>query len=246
MRPKFGPRRLWVRVNVQAPADRKGPRVINARPSSPLFAAEPAYTADGGSPGFERHMESPCSARQPLAGNSAGSKEERAAGQGRAMVSFGWLRRCLLDMLKFARLFFAKRYQAIVDLIQILKKYGNINILVDVIGFHRPKPAMKEGVFGPCYQFGNNPFQPKSKSFIAFIVTYESKYHHFSDFVDSSLSEVFINKAVSDAANRLRIDADDLLANEPIAHFNSPARAGLYFGERFFLHLAQIIGRARM
>src|SRR5580704_16029788 len=64
----FGQRRLWVRVDVQASADRKGPRVICARPLSPLLAAEPAYLAGGGSPGFDRHVGSPCGERQPLAG----------------------------------------------------------------------------------------------------------------------------------------------------------------------------------
>src|ERR1700729_109093 len=46
----FGQRRLWVRVDVQESADRKGPHVIRAWPLSPLLAAEPAYLAGDGSP----------------------------------------------------------------------------------------------------------------------------------------------------------------------------------------------------
>src|SRR5271163_5202827 len=71
-----GQRRLWVRVDVQASADRKGPRVTGARPLSPLLAAEPAYLAGGGSPGFDRHMGSPRGERQPLAGNPTRGKPD--------------------------------------------------------------------------------------------------------------------------------------------------------------------------
>jgi hypothetical protein len=35
------------------------------------LAAEPAYLAGGGNPGFDRHMGSPFGERQPLAGKSA-------------------------------------------------------------------------------------------------------------------------------------------------------------------------------
>jgi len=67
----FGQRRLWVRVDIQASADRKVPRIIGARPLSPLQAAEPAYLAGGGSPGFDRYVGNPRGERQPLAGKPA-------------------------------------------------------------------------------------------------------------------------------------------------------------------------------
>src|ERR1700729_81386 len=63
----FGQRRLWVRVDIQASADRKVPRIIGARPLSPLQADGRAFWPGGEPPGCDRYGGTPRGGPQPLA-----------------------------------------------------------------------------------------------------------------------------------------------------------------------------------
>jgi hypothetical protein len=126
--------------------------------------------------------------------------------------------RSLVDTLQFPRLFIRKMNEAAVHLAQIVEKDRDVDIFVFVARLERPEPAVKEGVLGPIDQMRDNPFQSKCKSFFAFIARDELKYQNLSDFVDFSLSEMLVDKAVSQAADGLSIDANDFLADIPIAH----------------------------
>jgi hypothetical protein len=180
---------------------------------------------DGESPGFERHMGSPCGARQPLAGKPAGSKEESASRE-QAVA--------LAQALQFADIFVSESNQTLVHLAQGVEEYRNIDLLVLVLVFQRLESAVKKGVFYALYQIWNNAFQPKSKSFFASVREPIDKPDNLANLVNFSFSQIFVNETVADAVDWLRVDANDLLAKVPIAHFSPHRRPNLYSKQRFF------------
>jgi hypothetical protein len=205
-------------------------------------------------------MGSPRGARQPLAGMAAGFNREsvwqRAFGdarpappartgatvsrtskaKARAISSAAALRK----RLELANLFVPECEQAVVDLAQGVEKNRYVDGLIVVLIFQRLKPAVKKGVFHALYQIWNNTFQPEGKSFLALVGKSIIESQDLSDLVDLAFLEIFINEAISDAVDRLRINANDFLANVPIAHLIPHAAAAYTFVAGSFVFPATI------
>jgi hypothetical protein len=96
---------------------------------------------------------------------------------------------------------------------------------------------VKEGVLGSVDQMRDNSIQSKRKPFAEFIAGHEFKRQNLSDFVDFSLYEMLVDKAVSQARNGLRIDADDLLTDIPVTHVIPRGPERYYCRKRGFSYL---------
>jgi hypothetical protein len=97
---------------------------------------------------------------------------------------------------------------------------------------------VKEGVFGSVYQMRNDPREPERKSFVTLVPGNESKYQNLSDLIDFAFFKMLVNETVSKASDWLSIDADDLLANIPIAHFLSHSQQDLTLQKKVLSLLA--------
>jgi hypothetical protein len=135
------------------------------------------------------------------------------------------------DWVEFPNIFIPESERPFVHLAQAIQENRNVDFLISILVFERLEPAMEKGVFYAVDQIRNNTFESKSKSLLAFVREPEIKAHNLSYFVNFTFSEIFINKTVSDAIDRLRIDANDLLTNEPIAHLIPHHRSGYTLGE---------------
>lgn len=143
-----------------------------------------------------------------------------------------------VDALEFGRLFIREPNEPAVHLAQAFEKDRNIDILVLVARLERSEPAVKKGVFGSVYQMRNDPCEPERKSFIALVPGNESKYKNLSDLIDLAFFKMLVNETISKARDWLSIDAHDLLANIPIAHFHSHSRLDLTLQKNGLSYLA--------
>jgi hypothetical protein len=148
----------------------------------------------------------------------------RQAGKRGAASSLAAARDALLsphpsrfDRLEFGRLSSRKSDEASVHLRQTVEKDRDIDIFV-VARLERPEPAVEEGILDSVDQMRENSIQSKRQPFADFIAGHEFKRQNLSDYIDFSLYEMLVDKAVSQARNGLRIDADDLLTDIPVTH----------------------------
>jgi hypothetical protein len=112
--------------------------------------------------------------------------------------------------------------------------------MIFVLVFERLESAMKEGILYTVYQIRNNALQPERKPLFASLGESEIEGKNLSNLVNFAFPQIFVNKTVSYAVYWLRIDANNLLAHIPIAHFIPHHRSGLYFKSRFFRFRGQI------
>jgi hypothetical protein len=141
----------------------------------------------------------------------------------------------LSDRLKLPNIFVPENERTFVHFAQAIQEYRNIDVLIFILVFEWLEPAVKKGVFYAVNQIGNYTVQSKSKSLFVFLRELEIKSNNLSYFVDFTFSKIFINKTISDAINRLRIDANNFLTNKPIAHIIPHHRSGYTLVEDSFV-----------
>ena len=78
---------------------------------------------------------------------------------------------------------------------------------------------MKKRILYTVYQIWDDALQPERNPLLAVLRESKTERENLSNLVNFTFFKIFVNKAVSDAVYRLRIDADDLLTHVPIAHF---------------------------
>ena len=78
---------------------------------------------------------------------------------------------------------------------------------------------MKKRVLYTVYQIWDNALQPEREPLLALLRKSKTERENLSNLVSFPFLKIFVNKTVSDAVYRLRIDANDLLTHVPIAHF---------------------------
>jgi hypothetical protein len=103
---------------------------------------------------------------------------------------------------------------------------------------------VEEGILDSVDQMRDNSIQSKRKPFAEFIAGHEFKRQNLSDYIDFSLYEMLVDKAVSQARNGLRIDADDFLADIPIAHDIHRSPESYHCRKRFFSFLPKFPNQA--
>jgi hypothetical protein len=130
------------------------------------------------------------------------------------------------DRLQFADIFVPECKQTFVHLAQAVQEYRNIDFLIVILIFEGLEPSVEESVFYAVNQIRNNPFQPESKSLFALIRKPVIKPNNLSDLVNVTFPQIFIDETISDAIDWLRVDANDLLTNIPIAHLIPHHRSG--------------------
>jgi hypothetical protein len=84
---------------------------------------------------------------------------------------------------------------------------------------------VKKGIFDAVDQIWDNTVKPESKPFLALVGKSIVESQDLPDLIDLAFPKIFINKAIFNAVDRLCIDANDLLANMPIAHLIPHAAA---------------------
>src|SRR5579863_4847255 len=170
-----------------------------------------------------RTVRGPCAPRQPPpASPLPRNRAQLSCGDAAASSSAA-----LGERLEFADIFVPEREQAVVHLAQGVEKHRDVDVLVLVLIFQRLEPAVKKRVFYAIDQIGDNTFQPERKPFLALVGKSIVESQDFPDLVDLAFPKIFINEAISDAVDRLCIDAHDLLANMPIAHLIPHAAADI-------------------
>jgi hypothetical protein len=141
----------------------------------------------------------------------------------------------LSDRVKLPNIFVPENERTFVHLAQAIQEDRNIDVLIFILVFEWLEPAVKKGVFYAVNQIGNYTVQSKSKSLFVFLREFKAKSNNLSYFVNFTFSKIFINETVSDAVNRLRIDANNFLTNKPIAHVIPHHRSGYTLGEDSFV-----------
>jgi hypothetical protein len=178
---------------------------------------------------------------KPRRSAGAGDRGERSGVFSKAV---GYSPRGALgDRLQFPNIFIPESKRTFVHLAQAIQEYRNIDVMFFILVFEWLEAAMEKSVFYAVDQIRNYTFQPKGESFFAFLREFEIKSNNLSYFIDFTFSEIFINKTVSDAVNRLRVDANNFLTNKPIAHIIPHHRSGYTLGKDFFVSQAKYKGR---
>jgi hypothetical protein len=137
--------------------------------------------------------------------------------------------------LEFPNVFIPESKQAFVHLTQAVEEYRNIDFQIFILVFERLEPAMEKGVFYAVDQIWKNTIEPKRNPLFALGWEFKIESNDFSYFVNFTFSEIFIDETVSNAVNRLCIDANYLLADIPIAHLIPHHRSGYTLGENSFV-----------
>ncbi|HTZ66191.1 MAG TPA: hypothetical protein VMB83_01745 [Roseiarcus sp.] len=133
----------------------------------------------------------------------------------------------LAQALQFTNIFVCESNQTVVHLAKGVHEYRNIDLLVLVLVFQWLESTVKKGVLYAVYQIWNNTLEPKGKPFFASVRELVIEPKNLSNPVDSTFSQIFVNKTVSDAVDWLGVDANDPLTHIPIAHF-SPHHRPVY------------------
>jgi len=98
--------------------------------------------------------------------------------------------------------------------------------MIVIVVLKRFEPAMKKGVLYAVYQIWDNAFQSESKPLFAFLSESEAKAENLPDLIHLTFAQILIDETVSYAIDWLRIDANDLLTDIPIAHLIPHHRSG--------------------